>query len=53
VDRNIGLVSQYVGAVHGAVKVDENVREGLLKFNEARGQPNVPRPSVTANHVDG
>ena len=38
-DRNVGLVPRHVGRAHRAVQVDQNIRERLLEFDEARGQP--------------
>src|SRR6202022_3442858 len=38
-DRNVGLMPRHVGGTHRTVEIDENIRERLLKLDEARDQP--------------
>ena len=38
-DRNVGLMPRDVGRAHRTLEIDENIRERLLEFDKARGQP--------------
>ena len=41
-DGDVGLVTRDVGCAHRTVQVDQDVRAGLLEFDDARGEPERP-----------